>query len=258
MNIVVLVKHVPDSSSDRRFNEDLTTDRAGVDGLLSELDEYAAEQALRITEEQGGTVTYVTMGPAAAAEALRKALSMGGDAGVHVSDENLHGSDAVATSLVLAEALKKLDWDLVMTGMASTDGWMSVVPAMISECLGVPGLTMASEIAVGDGVVTIRRDTDEASTTASVKLPAIVSATDQTSEPRYPSFKGIMAAKKKPITTWSLADLGIAADEVGLTGALCNTTGATPRPPRESGTVITDEGDAAIHLADFLTSAKFI
>jgi electron transfer flavoprotein beta subunit len=259
MKIVVLVKHVPDATGDRHFAGDLTTDRAAVDGLLSELDEYAVEQALQVVEKAGeGEITYLTMGPGAAGEALRKALSMGGDAAVHITDDALHGSDAVATSLVLAEALKKLEWDLVITGMASTDGTMSVVPAMVAERLGVPALTLASAIAVEGSTVTIRRDSDDASATVVAELPCLVSATDQTGEARYPSFKGIMAAKKKPVTTWTLADLGIDASAVGLEGAWSSVAATAKRPPRAAGVVVTDEGDGGVKLAEFLATGKFI
>ncbi len=154
MNIVVLVKHVPDATADRVFNTtDHTTDRVGVDGLLSELDEYAVEEALKIAQASGGEVTVVTMGPDGAADAIRKALQMGADAGVHILDDSLHGSDALATSLVLAKALEKLgSYDLVLCGMASTDGGMSVVPAMLAERLGLPQVTFAAEVTVGEGV----------------------------------------------------------------------------------------------------------
>ncbi len=259
MKIVVLVKHVPDAASDRSFADDLTSDRAAVDGRLSELDEYAVEQALQTVEKAGeGEITYLTMGPASAAEALRKALSMGGDAGVHVVDDALHGSDALATSLVLAEALKKLEWDVVICGMASTDGTMSVVPAMISERLGVPGLTLASSLIIEGSTVTIRRDGDDASTTITGSLPALVSVTDQTGEARYPSFKGIMAAKKKPVTTWTLGDLGLEPAAVGLSAAWSAVASVTKRPPRVAGVIVADEGDGGVKLADFLASGKFI
>lgn len=259
MKIVVLVKHVPDASSDRTFASDLTIDRAAADGLLSELDEYAVEQALQIVEEAGrGEITYLTMGPAAAGSALRRALSMGGDAAVHVEDDALHGSDALATSLVLAEALRKLEWDLVITGMASTDGAMSVIPAMLSERLGVPGLTMAGSIDVQGSSVTVRRDSDDASTTATATLPAVASVTDQTGEARFPSFKGIMAAKKKPVATWSLADLGLEASQVGLAAAKSSVKSASPRPLRAAGVVVTDEGDGGVKLAEYLATSKFI
>jgi electron transfer flavoprotein beta subunit len=259
MRIVVLVKHVPDAAGDVGFAADLTTDRAAVDGRLSELDEYAVEQALQLVEKQsGGEITYLTMGPEAAGEALRKALSMGGDAGVHVVDDALHGSDAIATSLVLAAALRKLEWDLVVCGMASTDGAMSVVPAMLAERLGVPGLTLAGSLEVDGPAVTIRRDSDDASTTLVANLPALVSVTDQTGEARYPSFKGIMAAKKKPVTTYSLVDLGIDPTQVGLGAAWSVVDAATRRPPRAAGVVVTDEGDGGVRLAEFLASGKFI
>jgi len=264
MKIVVLVKHVPDAAGDRGFAADRTTDRAAVEGRLSELDEYAVEQALQLVEKAGeGEIFFLTMGPADAGEALRKALSMGGDAAYHVSDDALHGSDALATSLVLAKAIEKIrdeqgGLDLVVTGMASTDATMSVVPAMLSERLGLPGLTMASSLSVEGGAVTIRRDDDDASTTVTASLPALVSVTDQTGEARYPSFKGIMAAKKKPLTAWSLGDLGVDAGSVGLGSAWSVVKDATKRPPRQAGVVVKDEGDGGVKLAEFLATGKFI
>jgi electron transfer flavoprotein beta subunit len=198
------------------------------------------------------------MGPEAAAEALRKALSMGGDAGVHVVDDALHGSDALATSAVLAAALGKLEWDLVIAGMGSTDATMGVVPAMLAERLGVSGLTLAGALDVDGSTVTIRRDSDDASSTVVGSLPAVVSVTDQTGEARYPSFKGIMAAKKKPVTTWSLADLGVDPASVGLGGAWSAVQAATARPPRQAGVVVADEGDGGVKLAEFLATNKFI
>ena len=263
MRVIVLVKHVPDASGDRGLTADGTTNRDAVDGRLSELDEYAVEQALQVIEKvDGGEIVYLTMGPAPAGEALRKALSMGGDAAYHVVDDALHGSDASGTSLVLAKALERIGaesaYDLVLTGMASTDGAMGVLPAMLSERLGLPGLTFAASLHVADGAVTIRRDDDDASTTITAALPALVSVTDQTGEARYPSFKGIMAAKKKPVITWTLADLGVGAESVGLSGALTIVEGASPRPPREAGTVVNDEGDGGVKLAEFLAGRKFI
>ena len=260
MNIVVCVKYVPDAQSERTFNEsDNTTDRVAVDGLLSELDEYAVEEALKLVEAGEGEVTVVTIGPDQAADAVKKALQMGADKGVHVNDEAIHGSDAPATSLVLAEAIKKIGpADLVITGMASTDGTMSVVPAMLAERLGLPQVTMASELSVEGSEVTIRRDGDAASETIVASLPALVSVTDQINEPRYPSFKGIMAAKKKPVETWSLADLGIDAGRVGLDAAWTRVESFTKRPPREQGQIVADEGDGGTRLAEFLSAQKFI
>lgn len=259
MNIVVCVKYVPDAQGDRTFEDDNTTDRDGVDGLLSELDEYAVEQALRIVEAGEGEVTALTVGPEGAAEALKKALQMGAHKGVHVLDDAIAGSDAVATSLVLAEAVKKIGSpDIVMTGVSSTDGVMAVVPAMLAERLGLPQVTQLSELSVADGKVTGRRDGDIASENLEASLPAVVGVTDQTDEARYPSFKGIMAAKKKPVETWSLADLGVDAGQVGLENSWTKVVGADKRPPREQGTVVTDEGDGGKKLAEFLSAQKFV
>jgi len=265
MNIVVCIKYVPDAQSELTFNaSDNTTDRLGVEGLLSELDEYAIEAGLKLAEAaEGGvaenTVTVLTVGPEKAADAIKKALQMGAHSGVHVSDEAIHGSDAAATSLILAEAVKKIGSpDLILTGMASTDGSMGVVPAMLAERLGLPQVTLAAELTVDGGTVTIRRDGDTASVTITASLPALVSVTDQINEPRYPSFKGIMAAKKKPVETWSLADLGLDAGSVGLVAAWTKVDSFTKRPPRAKGQIVTDEGDGGTQLAEFLSAHKFI
>jgi electron transfer flavoprotein beta subunit len=260
MKIVVLVKHVPDATADRTFSDaDHTTDRLGVDGLLSELDEYAVEEALTIAEAGDGEVVVLTMGPEQAADALRKGLQMGASSAVHVLDDSLHGSDAVATSLVLEKAIRKVgDVDLVLTGMASTDGGMSVVPAMLGERLGLPHVGFVGELTVADGTVTGRRDGDAASETIEAGLPAVVSVTDQINEPRYPSFKGIMAAKKKPFETWSLADLDIDPGQVGLGAAWSVVEAVTKRPPRSAGEVVADEGDGGVKLAEFLAAQKFV
>jgi len=265
MNIVVCIKYVPDAQSELTFNtSDNTTDRLGVEGLLSELDEYAIEAGLKLAEAADGgvaenTVTVLTVGPDKAADAIKKALQMGAHAGVHVSDEAIHGSDAAATSLILAEAVKKIGSpDLILTGMSSTDGTMGVVPAMLAERLGLPQVTLAAELTVDGGTVTIRRDGDTASVTITASLPALVSVTDQINEPRYPSFKGIMAAKKKPVETWSLADLGLDAGSVGLGAAWTKVESFAKRPPRAKGQIVTDEGDGGTQLAEFLTTHKFI
>jgi electron transfer flavoprotein beta subunit len=259
MKIVVCVKYVPDAQAERTFEPDNTTDRTNVDGLLSELDEYAVEEALKLVEASEGEVVALTMGPEQATDAVRKALQMGAHSGVHVLDEAIAGSDAPATSLVLAKAVEKIgDVDLVLTGMASTDGSMSVVPPMIAERLGLPQVTMASELTVDGGAVTIRRDGDASSETITAQLPALVSVTDQINEPRYPSFKGIMAAKKKPLETWSLADLGVDPAQVGQAASWTQVDSFTARPPRQAGQVVQDEGDGGAKLAEFLVSKKFV
>ncbi|MFF8300236.1 MULTISPECIES: electron transfer flavoprotein subunit beta/FixA family protein [Streptomyces] len=259
LRIVVCVKYVPDATGDRRFADDLTLDREDVDGLLSELDEYAVEQALQIADgADDAEITVVTVGPEDARDALRKALSMGADRAVHVEDDDLHGTDVMGTSLVLAKAVEKTGYDLVICGMASTDGVMGVLPALLAERLGVPQVTLLSEVSVNEGVVTGRRDGDTATERLEASLPAVVSVTDQSGEARYPSFKGIMAAKKKPVESLDLEDLELEAGEVGLAGAWTAVDSATERPARTAGTIVKDEGEGAKQLAEFLAGQKFI
>jgi electron transfer flavoprotein beta subunit len=259
MKIVVCAKYVPDATGDRKFTADNTVDRVGVDGVLSELDEYAVEEALQIRDSHGGEVVVLTVGPEVARAAILKSLQMGADAGVHVLDEAIHGSDAVATSLILARAIERQGADLVLCGMASTDGGMSVVPAMLAERLGLPQLTFASEVTLEGQTVRVRRDGDAATEIIEASLPLVLSVTDQCNEPRYPSFKGIMAAKKKPVETLTLADLHIGAEEAGLGAAWTRVDGFSERPPRSAGTIVTDEaGSGAAQLVDFLVGQKFV
>jgi electron transfer flavoprotein beta subunit len=267
MNIVVCVKYVPDATGDRHFEDDNTVDRVGVDGLLSELDEYAVEQALQIKEKSESPddveVTALTVGPEQAVDAVRKALQMGADKGVHVLDDAIAGSDAIATSLVIAQAIQKSGegrpFDLVVCGMSSTDGSMSVVPAMLAERLELPQVTLASVIETQGDQVRIKRDSDSATDVIGATMPLVLSVTDQSGEARYPSFKGIMAAKKKPLETYSLGDLGVEADQVGLSVAWTEVQDTTERPPRTQGEIVTDEeGSGAKALTDFLASKKFI
>ncbi|MCX6397555.1 MAG: electron transfer flavoprotein subunit beta/FixA family protein [Propionibacteriales bacterium] len=258
------MKFVPDSTADQAFESDNTVDRVGVPGLLSELDEYAVEQALQLKEKNEApdsvTVTALSVGPEGAADAIRKALQMGADAGVHVVDDAIAGSDALATSKVLAAAIKKVgDVDVIVCGMASTDGGMSVVPAMLAERLDLPQVTFASVIESQGNQFRIKRDGDIATEVIGAVAPLVLSVTDQTGEARYPSFKGIMAAKKKPLESYSLADLGVDAGEVGLSAAWTAVDSTEARPPRTAGTIVTDEdGSGAKALTEFLASKKFI
>jgi electron transfer flavoprotein beta subunit len=260
MKILVLVKYVPDATSERKFAADGTLDRASSDGLLSELDEYAVEQALQIAEERDDVeVVALTLGPEAAADAIKRALQMGASAGIHISDDAMHGSDAGASSTVLSAAVAKADPDLVICGMASTDGAMGVIPVMIAERLGWPAATLGATLSLDGNTVSIRRDADTASLTIEAELPAVVSVTDQSDEARYPSMRGILAAKKKPVETWTLADLHVDPATVGLDAALTQVQQTTPRPPKEAGKVITDEGGSgAAAVTDFLVAGKYI
>jgi len=259
MKIVVCVKQVPDSWAEKTLSPaDNTLDRGSVDAVMNEIDEYAMEEALRLKEANGGEVVVLSMGPDQATDTIRKALSMGADAGVHVLDDGLHGSDAVATSLALAKAIEGQGADLVLLGCESTDARMSVVPAMVAERLGLPQLTFCNSVAVDGTNVTTNRVTEYGYDVVEATLPAVVSVVEKINEPRYPSFKGIMAAKKKPVETLDLAGLGIDASSVGLGAAWSAVEEAAARPPKAKGTVVEDDGNGGVAIADFLSAQKFI
>jgi electron transfer flavoprotein beta subunit len=259
MNIVVCVKQVPDTWAEKKLSDaDSTVDREGVEGVMNELDEYAIEEALRIREAHGGEVTVLTMGPDKAVETIRKALSMGVDQAVHVVDPALHGSDALGTSYALAQALGTVAHDIVILGVESTDARMSVIPAMLAERLGAAQLTFARKVEVGDGTVRIERQTDTGYDVVEATTPVVVSVVEKINEPRYPSFKGIMAAKKKPLTTLTLADAGIDATRVGLAGSGSEVVSFAARPPKAAGQIVKDEGDGGVKLAEFLASQKLV
>lgn len=259
MKIAVCVKQVPDTWAEKTLRaDDSTLDRESPDGVLNELDEYAVEEALQIAEAHGGEVTVVSMGPARAAETVRKALSMGADSGIHIQDDSLHGSDAIATSAVLAAALEGKGFDLIIFGSESTDARMSVIPAMVAERLGIAQLTFAQRVTVTGSDVTIERVTDYGFDTLAAPMPAVVSVVEKINEPRYPSFKGIMAAKKKPVETLGVSDLGLDATRVGQAAAWSAVEDFAARPPKPAGTIVADEGDGGSRIAAYLTEQKFI
>jgi electron transfer flavoprotein beta subunit len=259
MNIVVLVKQVPDTWAERRLSDsDATLDRAAVDAVINEIDEYAIEEGLRLKESQGGDVTILTMGPSRATESIRKALSMGADKAVHVSDEALHGACAIQTATVLAKAIGSLDWDVVVAGSESTDARLSVLPALLAEQLGVAQLSHARKVTVDGSKIQIERQTDSGYDVVEGSTPAVVSVVEKINEPRYPSFKGIMAAKSKPVKTLSVADLGLDAGEVGLANATSQVLSVEVAPPRQAGQVVSDEGDGGVKIAEFLASKKLV
>jgi electron transfer flavoprotein beta subunit len=260
MNIVVLVKQVPDTYSERKLTDsDHTLDREASDAVIDEINERSVEAALVLKEAQGGEVTVVCVGPDRANEAIRKALSMGADKAVHLSDGALHGSDAVQTAKALAKVIGTVEGvDIVIAGNEASDGRTGAVPAMIADVLGLPALTHAQELAVDGTTVTVTRGTDDGITKLTAELPALVSVGEKINEPRYPSFKGIMAAKKKPVTALTLADAGIDASEVGLANALTSVTEASPKPPKSGGEKIEDEGDGGDKVAAYLVAQKII
>ena len=259
MNIVVLVKQVPDTWAERKLSDsDKTLDRASVDVVMNEIDEYAVEEALRIKESSGGEVTVLTMGPERAVETIRKALSMGADKAVHLTDPALAGSDAVQTSYALAKVLSTLEYDLVIAGSEATDSRMSIMTALLAERTGQPQLTGARKVTADGGTVRIERQTEGGYDVVEAPTPALVSVVEKINEPRYPSFKGIMAAKKKPLTTLSIADAGIDAGQVGLASAPSQVASFSNKPPRSAGQVVKDEGDGGVKIVEFLASQKLV
>ncbi|SDL48245.1 electron transfer flavoprotein beta subunit [Lentzea albidocapillata subsp. violacea] len=260
MNIVVLVKQVPDTWSERKLTDaDHTLDRESADAVLDEINERAVEEALQLQEAHGGEVTVIAMGPDRATDAIRKALSMGADKAIHVSDEALHGSDVLATAKVLAKAIGTVEnVDLVIAGNEATDGRAGAVPAILAELLGLPQVTQLRKVTVEGTTIKGERETDEGVAFLEASLPAVVSVTEKINEPRYPSFKGIMAAKKKPVSTLTVADLGIDASEVGLSGAYTQVQEASPKPPRSAGQRVEDSGDGGSKIAEFLVGQKLI
>ena len=260
MKIAVCVKQVPDSWAEKKMVNGVL-DRENVDAVLNDLDEYAVEEALRIAEAHGGneegganTVTVISMGPDRATEALRKALSMGANDAILITDAGLAGADALATSAVLSKVISDGGYEIVICGTESTDARMSVVPAMIRARLGWAQLTFASKVTVDPaGTVSITRVTEAGVDEISAAFPCVISVVEKINEPRYPSFKGIMAAKKKTIEQKDLAAVGVNA-----TSAWSQVNDATPRPPRAAGLKVTDEGSGGSALVDFLAEKKLI
>ena len=258
------MKFVPDIQAERSLGPDGRLVRDGGDGTLNELDENAVEAALTLVEEHGGEVVVLTVGPDDAVDAVRKGLQMGADTAVHVLDDDLAGSDAIGTATVLAAAVRHLGAeapvDLVVTGMAGLDGLTSLLPTALAELLGLPALPLASTLTVDPaaGTATVTRRLDHAEETLAADLPVLVSVTDGINEPRYPNFKGIMAARKKPVTTLTLADLGVDPATVGAAGARTEVLEAAPRPPREDRVLVTDTGDAGTRLAAWLVERKLV
>ena len=260
MKIVVCLKQVPATGADKRYTDDLRLDRAAAETIINPLDEYAIEQALRLADAGAvDGVTYLSMGPAQAAEALRRALAMGGDDAILVTDPALAGSDEWATAKVLAAALDKLAPDVALMGMASDDARGSLVPGAVAAIRGLALLSYGAELQVGDGAARVRRLSATGFDWVSAPLPVVASVTDQVGEPRYASLKGIMAAKRKPLETWSLADIGLSSD--ALRGAaLTRVTDARPpeaKPPTERIENL-PAAEAATKIADWLSTRKLI
>jgi electron transfer flavoprotein beta subunit len=254
VNIVVCVKHIPDPNLPGELRDGRLV-REGVQGTLDPGDEFGVEAGLQLKEAHGGEVTLVSMGPPPALEAVRKGLSMGADRAVLVADPALEGADALVTARVLAAAIRRAPFDLVIAGVESTDGYTGTMPSTLAELLGVPQATFARRLEVSGEGLTVERQTPEGYQVLACPLPALVTVTAGVNEPRYPSFKGIMAAKKKPLDNLSLADLDMSPDEATARQRVVEVVDADER---KAGEVIRDDGSAAARIADFLAEAKVI
>jgi electron transfer flavoprotein beta subunit len=254
LEIVVCVKHIPDPNIPPEMDGHRLK-REGVQGVLDPGDEFGVEAGLQLKEQLGGNVTLVSMGPAAAMDAIKRGLSMGADKGVLVSDDALEGADALVTARVLAAAIGRGEFDLVIAGVESTDGYTGTMPSTLAEFLGLPQVTFAKTIECSDGRVKINRQTADGYHVVECDLPALITVTAGVNEPRYASFKGIMAAKKKPVETLSLGDLGLSGDDVAVKQTIVELAAAEER---KAGEVVQDEGDGAARIAEFLQEAKVI
>jgi electron transfer flavoprotein beta subunit len=257
VKIIVLVKQVPDTEEERRLDPATgMLDRDASDSVADEINERALEVALRYKDaNKGSEIVVMAMGPGSAAQALRKALSMGADSAVHVVDDRLEGADITTTAAVLAAAVQRTGFDLVIAGNESTDGRGGVVPAMVAEHLGLPLLPSLDTVEITECTVAGEITVESGSLSVSAALPAIVSVTERSAEARFPNFKGIMTAKRKPQTILSLADLGLDAGAVGGTSTVLTMS---QRPARTAGKKIIDDGTAAHQLAGFLAAGRLI
>jgi len=261
VKVAVCVKQVPDPSLPPSLDPvTKTLDRSGK-VVMDDADGYGVELALQLTERAGGEVVVVSMAPGGDVGALRPALAMGAGGAVLVSDPALAGSDALGTAKVLAAALRRVEPDLVLTATESTDGYTGTLPAQVAELLGLPMVTFAKHVELADeagGAVRVRRQTEAGYDEVTCELPAVVSVTTSVATPRYPSFKGIVAAKGKPVERLTLADLGLGGGEVGQAGARQEIVDVRPVQQRSAGEVVTDEGDAHERIVALLEELKVI
>ena len=255
MQIVVLVKYVPEPLGTPTLGDDLLLVREGVEGALDPGDEYAVEAALQLVGAQGGEVTLVSMGPEVAMSAIRKGLSMGAHQGILVSDPSLRGADALVTAKVLEAVVRRNPFDLVLAGVESTDGYTGTLPMTVAELLGIPSATFARKVEVSEGTLRVERQTEGGFDVVECPLPALATVTGSAAEPRYPTLKGIMSAKQKPVEQVSIGDLGLSADDLKPSQRV---TAATPAPEKGPGEILQAGDDAYTKVADLLADAKVI
>lgn len=258
MKIAVCVKQIPDPAEVGALDPETKTLKRDSKLILDDSDAYGVEMALQLADKIGGEVVLVSMAPNNETNGLRTALAMGAESAVLVSDPALNGTDALGTAKVLAAAIKTVNPDLILTATESTDGYTGTVPEQIAELMQWPSVTFAKSIVIDGTEVKVERQTEVGYDEVTCPTPCVVSVTAGVVEPRYPSFKGIMAAKSKPVTETSLADLGIEASSIGWAGARQEITDITDVPAREAGEIITDEGEAHQNIVDFLKEMKVI
>ncbi len=258
MNVVVCVKQIPDPAAPPALDPTThTLDRTGK-LILDDSDAYGVEMGLQLASGEGDEVTLVSMAPGGEVSGLRTALAMGAAKAILVSDDALAGSDALGTAKVLAAAIRRAEPDLVLTATESTDGYTGTIPAQLAELLGLPSVTFAKKISIDGSTLKVERQTEAGYDEVECPMPAVVSVTAGVVEPRYPSFKGIMAAKSKPVDILTVDDLGVSKDEVGATGAGQEITGVAKAENRGAGEIVVDEGDGAQRIVAFLQELKVI
>lgn len=252
MRVVVCAKQIPDPANAYRLEPDTYLLVRPNEQVLDDTDRYGVEMGLQLAQASEGTVTLVSMGPAGTMQGIRQALAMGAGKAIVVDDSGLRGSDALLTARVLAAAIEREGFDLVIAGTESTDGYSGLLPQMIAELLDVPALTYATQVQVEGSRVTIHRQTATGYDVVEAALPAVVSVTAGVVEPRYPTFKGIMDAKKKPVDTPTLADLGV---EAAIDQRVADVTEA---PARRGGAKFEDDGEAHTRIVELLAEKKVI
>jgi electron transfer flavoprotein beta subunit len=259
MNVVVCVKQIPDPADPGALNADHTLKRDGK-LILDESDSYGVEMALQLVDKAGGgEVTLVSMVPNNEVSGLRTALAMGAAKAILISDDALKGAGALDTAKVLAAAIKRVEGvDLILAATESSDGYTGTVPEQVAAILGLPSVTFAKEVEITDGKVHVQRQTESGYDEVESPLPALVSVTAGVVEPRYPSFKGIMAAKSKPVDQVTVADLGIDASAVGFAGAGQEIIDVVDAPERQAGTVVEDDGEGFAKIVEFLDGLKVL
>jgi electron transfer flavoprotein beta subunit len=255
MNVMVLAKYVPNPQGVPDLGPDGLVIREDVEGGLDPSDEFGVEAGLQIVEAHGGEVTLVSMGPEIAIAGVRRALAMGAHGSVLITDDRLRGADVLVTARVLAAAIRRRPFDLVIAGTESTDGYTGTLPEEVAELLGLPSVTFVRRLEVADGVLRVERQTPAGYDVLECPLPALVTVTSGANEPRYPTMKGIMQAKQKPLERPALADLGLTADETTSHQAVASVADA---PARTAGDVIEWDADAVGRIVELLSQAKVV